>query len=150
MKYTWIVVAALVAACGTDEKGTVKKASPPPEAAPEASKPGSGGAPKGDAKILTARALPDDNAEGTGPFEVTLRLEADHRISGELRLPENPLALSGFEQDGTLRIWAAGEPGQKTVHRGFLLGTLDGAHAEGSFAVSGSGGEPSLKGTWSN
>jgi hypothetical protein len=150
-----LVLVLVVASCGgnKDDAPKTKDRGAQGEAS-EVAGPGSAEeAPPGRVeKILSARGIPAAEAEGgeVKPIDITINLEENQRASGVFRLAGGALDLYGFQQDGRLRLWIGGKAGDGDPRRGYLIGTIDGQTATGSFALSGNGGEPSLQGTWAS
>jgi hypothetical protein len=152
------LVLMLVTACGGKDEASspkereapVKAAAPTEPAAAERSAPEE--APGRVAEVLTARGIPAAQAgEGDAkPIDITINLKENQRASGVFRVADRALDLYGFRQDGRLRLWIAGKVGDDDPRRGYLVGTIDGNTAAGSFALSGNGGEPNLQGTWAS
>jgi hypothetical protein len=153
-----MLVAILTSCCAKDTGSKTEDRSPARPALSAEDSPGKASAKDASShqrekKIVSARAFPANKGDGKDakPIEITLRLEGEEQVSGELRLPGNPMELFGFRREGHIRLWALGKSDKaEDVQRGYLFGTIEGEQAKGSFAVSGNGGEPVLQGTWSS
>jgi|GEM_PF-6324373 len=84
-------------------------------------------------------------------MDVALDVMPDDQVRGTLTLAGKPLSVHGIKRGENLRLWVLGDEGDPAiVRRGYLLGYLKGDKVRGSFAISGNGGEPAIKGTWAS
>lgn len=90
-----------------------------------------------------------DGAEG-GEGDITLTLSDRGEVSGSLAIGELVLGIQGVKEGDNLRLWAVNENEDgDNVRRGFVFAQLLDGRYGGDFALSGNGGKPSLRGTWS-
>lgn len=115
------------------------KAEVPPEPASEISPP----------KIkIGARAQvlpPQEGFQET--FDLSIHIAENNSASGRATVGADALDLTGAVTDGKLRLWAVGSEGAG-LKGGFFIGEIKGDKGEGTFALSGSGGAPNLRGSW--
>jgi len=104
-----------------------------------------------DGNIITGEAV-YNTVLGDEPPErgrVVLSIRENGAITGTLSFSNVSVALSGIEEGDSARVWASptGDSDDGT-HRGFLFGKVQNGRYQGVFAISGTGGVPSLEGTW--
>jgi len=157
-----VSLAVFLASCGSGDRGGAEPADP--GAGASATAPASIPAPTDSGASAGAERAPEEAASpeisgravvaadgGTaGEGEVSLRIGADGAVAGSISVGGERHSFVGVLDEGMLRCWIAGGEGDpERVRRGFLVGREKGGEYEGSFAISGNGGEPVIEGTWS-
>ncbi len=158
MKYVTLLVmsSVLLIACKSGEPSprpeqseprAPEKAAPPlPEKAPPPKEMSPVDAPVKTA--LKASAKVHEPAEGMPKtFELALDIREDNTVNGSVKVQGDALTISGRLDGTALRLWALG-PKNGMLRGGYFIGELKDGKAEGTFALSGNGGAPALKGTW--
>jgi hypothetical protein len=104
-----------------------------------------------DENIITGEAVYDTVLGDEQPKRgrVVLSIRENGAITGTLSFSNVSVALSGIEEGDSARVWASPTgDGDDGMHRGFLFGQVQNGRYQGVFAISGTGGVPSLEGTW--
>ena len=99
---------------------------------------------------LKARAVVEgDDKTAPQSGEINLAIDAKGGVAGTFNLAGIRLSVQGIKLKNLLRLWVYGGQGDTAkVRRGYMIGTHAKDKIEGTFAISGNGGEPVIKGSW--